>query len=83
MCVVSMVTDHYWRKWPDPVQMPKDIYSDLEELIRKAREYDRIMNQPDCPDPLKQDWYQKLQKLQGGSTIYSTARGSLPDQPIL
>lgn len=56
MCVVSMVTDHYMQQWPTPSHMSPSIYRDIEELIRKAKDYDRIHNQPECPAPDKQKW---------------------------
>lgn len=59
MCVVSMVTDVYKIRWPDPATIPLTDYSLLKELIRKAEEYDRIMKQPECPEPAKADWWSK------------------------
>ena len=74
MCVVSMITEHYWRQYPNPVYYPRDKYRDMEELIRKAREYDRIMNQPDCPDPVKADWYkQVIEKMNKPQTWTATS----------
>jgi hypothetical protein len=60
MCVVSMVTQHYWERFPQPSLFPINQYKDFMEILRKAAEYDRIMNQPDCPDPMKQDWLDQV-----------------------
>lgn len=67
MCVYSMISGHYMEKWPLPSfphtwPSPYE-WADYEELVRKAREYDRITNQPDCPDPAKEEWEAKMRKL--------------------
>lgn len=75
MCVVSMITEHYELKWPltqripfDPlgihdVPLPRPLeYFDFLELVRKAKEYDRMTNQPDCPDAEKLKWMAELEK---------------------
>lgn len=64
MCVVSMVTDHYMPKWPQPAQMSPSIYKDIMELIRKAQEYDRMTGQPECPAPEKAKWLEEFEKAQ-------------------
>ena len=63
MCVVSMVTDHYMQRWSVPQYIPPTILRDIEELIRKAREYDKLTGQPDCPEGAKRDWLTELEKL--------------------
>jgi hypothetical protein len=67
MCVVSMISGHYMQKWPyiPPTTYPWPQptipeWNEYQELLRKAREYDRIMSQPDCPDPAKEDWNKKM-----------------------
>lgn len=62
MCVVSMVTDHYQRQWPNPTHISPETYRDISELIRKAKEYDRIHSQPECPDAIKQKWLDEFAK---------------------
>lgn len=80
MCVVSMVTDHYYHRWPSPEwdevtfpspqQIPSlppslptpEEYNNFLELVRKAREYDKRTNQPDCPDAEKLKWMDELEK---------------------
>ncbi len=69
MCVVSMISDHYFDKWsprqsgtvttfPDlPTQKEID---EFRELLRKAREYDKANNQPDCELQSKKDRLLKL-----------------------
>ncbi len=57
MCVMSVVMD-YGKQWlqpftigppvqPVPTVSPDSIRA-FEELLRKAKEYDRITGQPDC-----------------------------------
>lgn len=60
MCVVSMVTDHYQKIYPSPLDMSPDTYYDIMELIRKAKEYDRLNKQPDCIAKYKQAWLDAL-----------------------
>lgn len=61
MCVVSMVTDHYSQKWPQPSLMSPDIYKDVLELIRKAKEYDAANNQAECLREEKRVWLVDLE----------------------
>jgi hypothetical protein len=51
-----MVTDHYMPRWPQPTNISPHIYYDIQELLRKAEEYDRMTGQPKCPAPDKQKW---------------------------
>lgn len=61
MCVVSMVSDHYMQRFPQPTQMSPQIYEDIMELIRKAKEYDRMTGQPDCPTDTKRKWISDME----------------------
>jgi len=60
MCVSSMVSQHYFDKYPDPYTFPLYDYPNYQELLRKARLYDEIMKQRDCPDPKKEQWNKEL-----------------------
>lgn len=62
MCVVSMISDHYMRQWPQRQfdHVPPHDYLNYQELLRKARLYDEMTKQPDCPDPKKLDWQKAL-----------------------
>lgn len=62
MCTVSMITGHYMPQFPDPRLFPPTIYPDYAELVRKARAYDELMKQPDCPDPAKEQWHAELER---------------------
>lgn len=62
MCAVSMISGHYQGQFPQYQQFPPAMYPDYMELLRKARLYDQMMNQPDCPDPDKAQWQEKLEK---------------------
>lgn len=59
MCVVSMIMNHTYDKWPKPWEYPgkkvpiPDIPSEKEveefrKLLERARKYDEENNQPDC-----------------------------------
>ena len=63
MCTVSMITGHYQGLYPDPRYFPPVMYPDYSELVRKARLYDEMMKQPDCPDPKKDAWHKDLENL--------------------
>ncbi len=60
MCAVSMVTQHWYDKYPTPWQFPASEYWDYTELVRKAKMYDELMKQADCPDPTKQEWHRSI-----------------------
>lgn len=62
MCTVSMIMDHYHDKWRHrypydgvpapmitypPMPTPEEI-QEFRELLDRAREYDRLHNEPDC-----------------------------------
>ena len=61
MCVVSMGTDHNFQKYPNFQHFPPSQYTDYMELLRKARLYDELMKQKDCPDPIKAEWQKQLE----------------------
>lgn len=63
MCTVSMITGHYQGLFPQPQQFPPLEYPNYQELLRKARLYDEMMAQKDCPDPKKEAWHADLEKL--------------------
>lgn len=72
MCVTSMVSDFYMQKWPQPSwphifppTLPQTVpaeWYDYQELLRKAREYDKLTGQPDCPDPIKVKWQKEFEE---------------------
>ena len=62
MCTVSMISQHYHDQYPNHTQFPPAFYPDFAELIRKARLYDEMTKQPDCPDPAKVKWQQDLER---------------------
>ena len=62
MCVVSMVSGHFQERWPKPQDFPPSDWFGYQELLRKAREYDRIHQQKDCIDPSKAQWERALEK---------------------
>ncbi len=62
MCAVSMVTQHYFEKYPSPFTFPPGEFYDLNELRRKAALYDELMGQKDCVEPDKDAWFKKVQE---------------------
>jgi hypothetical protein len=61
MCAVSMVTQTYMDQVPILKDWSLPLFNDFEELVRKARLYDEMTNQPDCPDPKKDEWRKSLE----------------------
>ncbi len=59
-----MVLDHYQKQYPNPFEVPAVIWPDITELLRKARLYDELMKQADCPDPKKEEWLNQLRQFQ-------------------
>jgi hypothetical protein len=57
-----MISGHYQGLFPQVQQFPPSEYPNYQELLRKARLYDEMMKQPDCPAPEKVEWEQKLEK---------------------
>jgi hypothetical protein len=43
-----MVSDHYFKKYPEPIQWTWPTWQDYQELKRKADLYDKMTNQPNC-----------------------------------
>ena len=74
MCVYSMVSDHFMHRWPRPWSPPAPMfpempgvptpqeYEDYQELLRKAKLYDQMTGQPDCPAPEKLEWEKRLRE---------------------
>ena len=78
MCVVSMISDFYRYTYPIPSESipntipykPDEYYGwtkirweEYQELLRKAAEYDRLNNQPNCVDPKKEEFTKKVEKV--------------------
>lgn len=41
----------------------KEEIDEFKRLLDKAREFDKVAKQPDCPDPEKVKWLEKLETL--------------------
>lgn len=63
MCVTSMVSQHYWDMYPVPALFPQTEWPNFSELLRKAKLYDEMTKQADCPDPVKAQWVQDLERV--------------------
>ena len=63
MCAVSMVIGHFKDSYPDPAKFPPLWYADYLELVRKAKLYDEMMKQTDCPDAKKVEWSDRLESI--------------------
>lgn len=61
MCVVSMIND-YGRERIQPWKWTPKNWVDYQELVKKAEEVDKALEQPDCDDPQKLVWTQDIQK---------------------
>lgn len=70
MCAVSAMYD-YGRQLPEQWWRPQQFYK-YQELIKKAEEWDRMANQPDCEDSAKAEWMkaieERMRKLEQGTT---------------
>lgn len=62
MCTVSLILGHYQKLFPQPEQFPIQEYTNYQKLLSKAHEYDRLMQQKNCPDSTKLDWEERLEK---------------------
>ena len=76
MCVVSMIGDHYSKKWET---LPIDAFNvsrgefeslrkevqEMKELLKKAIKYDESHNQPECQIEEKIELLRKVAKLVG------------------
>lgn len=62
MCTVSMISGHYYDRFPEYTTFPPAIYPDYQELLRKAQLYDGLTGQKDCSDPTKAEWEKRLEK---------------------
>ena len=63
MCASSMITDHFMQHYPVPHTFPTYQWPTYTELLEKARKYDEMMKQPDCPEPSKVQWHQELERV--------------------
>jgi len=67
MCVTSMIYDHYYDKWNNPLyyqpwvpQITPEEIEEFKKLLDRAREYDKKHNQPDCELEEKKEKLRKL-----------------------
>lgn len=60
MCVVSMVIGWGQEQWITPHIFPTYFYPQYLDLIKRAEEYDKLNNQPNCPDESKDKWLKML-----------------------
>lgn len=60
MCVVSMISQHYFDKFPSIPQFPYTTYLEYQELLRKAKLYDEMTGQKDCIEEQKDKWSKEL-----------------------
>lgn len=72
MCTYSMIVDHFSEKWQRRVDEPTLTYTvpypaitqaeldEFRELLKRAREYDKRNNEPDCELESKKERVRKL-----------------------
>jgi hypothetical protein len=63
MCMVSAVTGWGQTSFPNPLDFPHPLYPNYRELVEKARKYDELMKQQDCPNPEKDAWQKQLEQI--------------------
>lgn len=63
MCVTSMITQHYMQQFPQPLTFPVFEWPNYQELLRKAKLYDEMTGQKDCPDDAKTQWALELERV--------------------
>lgn len=68
MCIVSVVSDDYMKRWPDPGTwdlagrwISEADWREYQRLKAMAEELDRKLNQPDCVKPEVEDWEKKIE----------------------
>lgn len=69
-----MVTQHYFDQYPRYQEFPAWKYGDYMELVRKAKLYDELTGQKDCPEPKKQEWHESLISRMHGTTWQVTIK---------
>lgn len=76
MCTVSMIGDHFNEKWKGPYDdgafnnvtrlefelLRRDVL-EMKELLKKALEYDKKNNEPDCQIEEKMEFLKKMAEL--------------------
>ena len=62
MCAVSAVHDDWRLKHPDPTKWNRDWFKEYQRQIDAARIKDIKDNAPDCEDPKKAEFYDKVLK---------------------
>lgn len=60
MCVLSAVLD-YGRNVPAQTWTVPN-WIEYQELLEKARKWDALAGQPDCEDPLKEEWMRAIEE---------------------
>jgi hypothetical protein len=61
MCAASVIYD-YGSRIP-PYKWTTDGYDRYKEIIDKAKEWDKIMDQPGCDDEVKADWMKLVEDI--------------------
>lgn len=60
MCVMSVVLD-YGQKHQDTFWTPAN-WPPYVKLIEEAKKVDELLNEPDCEDPEKVIWFERIEK---------------------
>ena len=64
MCVVSNVTDFYYKQWSpigESFQITRAEWEEYQRLKRNVQEIDKIIKQPDCIKPELDEWEKKIE----------------------
>lgn len=63
------------KEWPKPSYMSPEVYKTIDEIIRKAKEYDKLTGQPDCPADDKLKWIGEFNSVTTMPPINLTSMG--------
>jgi hypothetical protein len=76
MCVVSMIYD-MGQKQRDDIWTPEGVRV-FEELVEKARQFDAKTGQPNCEDPKKIEFLDRI-KLRARARAFALSIGGTPE----
>ena len=61
MCAVSAMHD-YMRENVLEAQWTRPMFSEYQDIIRRLERLDENLKQPDCSDPQKAKWMERIEK---------------------
>lgn len=61
MCMVSVMSDYGQFRINTP-DWTRESFSEYQEILRRLTALDEKLNQPDCVDPSKTEWMQRVEE---------------------